>query len=225
MNVLDNAVWHSIDGPLHHLADRVGLAGRFHRDVAPFAAVCDDPPPSAWDDLAKVIGPGHRAMLFAPDVSIPDEWAVDFTIPAVQLVAENVVEERTDLELFDLTPTDVPEMLALVSDTRPGPFEQRTIELGRYLGHRIDGRLVAMAGERMRCPGFTEVSAVCTAEDQRGRGLGAALTLAVVDHIRSGGDEAFLHAAADNSTAINLYLKLGFALRRELVVSIVRENR
>jgi predicted GNAT family acetyltransferase len=116
-------------------------------------------------------------------------------------------------------------MLALISETRPGPFEERTIEMGRYLGHRVDGRLVAMAGERMRCPGFTEVSAVCTAADQRGRGLGAALTLAIVDHIRSRGDEAFLHAAADNETAVNLYFKLGFVLRRELEVHVVRENR
>lgn len=225
MNVLDNAVWHSIDGPLSALSERVGLAGRFQRDVAPFAAVCDDPGPEAFRDLAELIGEGHRAMLFAPDVELPAGWAVDLTIPAVQLVAENIVEQRPALQLVDLTQDDVSEMIALVEATRPGPFSKRTIELGRYLGYRVDGRLVAMAGERMRCPGFTEVSAVCTTEDQRGKGLGAALTLAIVDHIRRRGDEAFLHAAADNTTAINLYLKLGFVQRRELEVNFVREDR
>jgi GNAT superfamily N-acetyltransferase len=222
-DVLDNAVWHAIDGHHHALANRVGSAGRFHRDVAPFGAIRDDSP-EAWNDLAELIGPGHRALLFAPALGVPDGWVAEHHIPAHQLVAGDITERRTGFDLVDLGPQDVPEMLELVAETRPGPFSKRTIELGRYLGHRIDGRLVAMGGERLRCPGFTEVSAVCTAPDQRGRGLGAALTLAVTDHIRARGDEAFLHVASDNTTALNLYLALGFTVRRELEAVVLRQD-
>ena len=47
-------------------------------------------------------------------------------------------------------------MLALVAATAPGPFGRRTPLLGRYLGIRDGGRLVAMAGERLRVPGHVE---------------------------------------------------------------------
>jgi predicted GNAT family acetyltransferase len=102
-----------------------------------------------------------------------------------------------------------------VNEAQPGPFGSRTLEMGRYFGYREDGRLVAMAGERARIPGFTEVSAVCTAADQRGKGLGGELTLAVVEHIRARGDEAFLHVHDENHTAISLYKSLGFTIRRD----------
>jgi predicted GNAT family acetyltransferase len=115
-------------------------------------------------------------------------------------------------------------MLALVKQTQPGPFSERTIEMGRYLGHRADGRLVAMAGERMRCPGFAEVSAVCTDPGYRGRGLGGALTLAVAQHIRGRGDEAFLHVAEENVTAQRLYLELGFTVRRDDVDVLILKS-
>jgi ribosomal protein S18 acetylase RimI-like enzyme len=220
--VLDNPVWHAIDGPSAHLAERNGLAGRYHKDVAPFGAIADDYSSEAWDDLARLIGPGHRAMLFRPTVRVPGDWLSEFRIPCVQLVADRVTAGPPDLELQPLTADDVPEMLDLVAATRPGPFEHRTIELGTYLGHRSGGRLVAMAGERMRCPGYTEVSAVCTAEDHRGKGLGAALTLAVVHLARARGEEAFLHAASDNVNAIRLYEALGFTLRTPAQVVIVR---
>ena len=220
-HVLDNPVWHAISGPSSHLAEHAGLAGRYHKDVAPFGAIADDTS-ETWSDLARLIGPGHRAMLFKPTVRIPDDWISEFRIPCVQLVADGVTAGAPDLELQPLTAGDVPEMLDLVAATRPGPFEHRTIELGTYLGHRSGGRLVAMAGERMRCPGYTEVSAVCTASDHRGRGLGAALTLAVVHLVRARGEEAFLHAASDNVDAIRLYQALGFTLRTEAEVVIVR---
>ena len=101
-----------------------------------------------------------------------------------------------DPEAVALTETDVPEMLDLVERAQPGPFRKRTIELGRYLGIRRAGRLVAMAGERLRLPGWTEVSAVCTDPEFRGQGLGARLTLAVAAGILERGELPFLHAAA-----------------------------
>jgi predicted GNAT family acetyltransferase len=109
---------------------------------------------------------------------------------------------------------DVPEMLDLVARTRPGPFLPRTVELGTYLGIRRQGALVAMAGERLHPPGWTEISAVCTDPDHRGQGLAARLVLAVAAGIKDRGETPFLHTSAGNANAIRLYESLGFRLRR-----------
>jgi predicted GNAT family acetyltransferase len=113
-------------------------------------------------------------------------------------------------------------MLDLVARTQPGPFLQRTVELGTYLGVRRDGALVAMAGERLHPPGFTEVSAVCTDPDHRGQGYAARLVQAVVAGIKERGDIPFLHATATNTNAIRLYEALGFRLHRRPVFKVTR---
>ena len=122
---------------------------------------------------------------------------------------------RPDPQAVVLGAADVPDMLALVERSRPGPFEARTYLLGRYVGFRDDaGRLVAMAGERLHPAGWTEISAVTTDHDHRGRGLASRLVRDVAFHVQERGDRAFLHAAAENTGAIGVYERLGFALRR-----------
>jgi predicted GNAT family acetyltransferase len=128
-----------------------------------------------------------------------------------------------DPEAVELTETDVPEILDLVERAKPGPFRKRTIALGRYLGIREGDRLIAMAGERFRAPGWTEVSAVCTDPDHQGRGLGARLTLAVAAGILSRGELPFLHAAADNDRALRLYERLGFEPSRDVIFASFRQ--
>ena len=113
-------------------------------------------------------------------------------------------------------------MVELAALTKPGPFLIRTHELGGYIGIRDQGRLVAMAGERFKLPGFTEVSAVCTHPDYRGRGYAAALTLAVATRIAARGETPFLHTFASNINAIRLYEKLGFVLRTPMSVTVLR---
>ncbi|HYZ90812.1 MAG TPA: GNAT family N-acetyltransferase [Actinomycetota bacterium] len=221
--LLDNVVWHAIDGPLSALAERVGQAGRFHAEVGPFAAIADNSP-DAWNDLATLVGAGKGTVLFAPTVEVAQGWVREHTIPCFQMIARDVAAPRSDFDFVELEPSDVDDMLGLIQETQPGPFGPRTIEFGRYIGYKVDGRLVAMAGERLRCRGFTEVSAVCTAIDYRGRGLAGALTLAVVRHIRARGDEAFLHVASTNENAHRLYLALGFVDRVEAEAVIVRNE-
>jgi predicted GNAT family acetyltransferase len=113
-------------------------------------------------------------------------------------------------------------MLALVERTKPGPFLPRTIELGTYLGIRRAGALVAMAGERLHPPGWTEISAVCTDPGHRGQGLGTRLVHAVAAGIRARDETPFLHAAATNTSAIRLYESLGFRLRKEVTFLAAR---
>jgi predicted GNAT family acetyltransferase len=131
------------------------------------------------------------------------------------------VEDAPDL-LRVLAEDDVPEMLALVEKTRPGPFARRTIELGDYYGIRDGGVLVAMAGERMHPPGYTEISVVCTDADHRGRGLASQLVRALVRSIRSRGETPFLHLTTENENAHHVYDALGFETRTFLDVRGVR---
>jgi GNAT superfamily N-acetyltransferase len=113
-------------------------------------------------------------------------------------------------------------MLRLVDRTKPGPFAPRTIELGRYVGVWIEGELVAMAGERLHPQGWTEISAVCTDERFRGRGLASLLVLDIGHGIRARGELPFLHASAQNTNAIRLYESMGFVLRRKRVFTAWR---
>jgi ribosomal protein S18 acetylase RimI-like enzyme len=210
---LDNPVRSSLLGPQSGFAERVGQALRYPADVSPFVTVPDDPDESDWRDLADLLGPGGIALLAAVDVPPPADWPLVGSVPGVQLVGSGVAGEQDD-ELLRLGPADVPEMLELAARTKPGPFLPRTIELGTYLGLRRGGELVAMAGERMHPPGWTELSAVCTDPGWRGHGLGTRLIRALVAGIRARGETPFLHAAADNTSALRLYEALGFELRR-----------
>ena len=142
-------------------------------------------------------------------------WEQTMDLPGVQMDGTAFAAEP-DPEAVVLTSADVPEMLDLVARTRPGPFKTDTIALGTYLGIRREGALVAMAGERMRVPGHTEISAVCTDESVRGQGLATRLMRAVAVVVRERGDEPFLHAAAGNTGAIRLYEHLGFTVSRKV---------
>ncbi|GMA24075.1 hypothetical protein GCM10025864_18340 [Luteimicrobium album] len=184
-------------------------------------ALPDGAPAGAFDDLAALVGPGVELGLTGPLTDVPDGWAIGWAGDGVQMVAVGV-DAQPDDEAVVLGAADVPEMLDLVDRTQPGPFRPRTVELGTYLGIRREGRLVAMAGERMRPPGWTEVSAVCTDPDHRGQGLAARLVRAVAHGVRERGDEAILHAASANEDAIRLYERLGFEVRRPVRFVVAR---
>lgn len=219
-HVLDNAAWAALTGPHAHLAERVGRAARYPTDVSPFTALADPADPRSWDDLAALVGPGVVTPVTAVQ-AVPNGWTTERSGDGVQLTATALHSEPAP-EAVRLGPADVPEILGLIALTRPGPFLPRTVELGTYLGIREGGRLIALAGERLRPPGWTEISAVCTHPDHRGRGLATRLVRAVAAGIRERGDTPFLHAAADNTNAIRLYESIGFTLRRRTRFVLVR---
>jgi predicted GNAT family acetyltransferase len=67
-----------------------------------------------------------------------------------------------------------------------------------------------MAGERMFPSPYREISAVCTDESHRGKGLAARLVRHLVARIHERGETPILHAREDNANAIRLYEHLGF---------------
>jgi hypothetical protein len=158
---LGNAVWHALHGGHADRAERRGAAVRYPRVVTVFAALPDRPDVAAWADLDALVGPGGRAVLFRERVERPPSWAVEHELPGVQLVAPPGIGRR-DEEAVVLTAADRPEATALVEATRPGPWRPGTMTMGRYVGLRRQGRLVALAGEGLRPTGHVEISAVCT---------------------------------------------------------------
>lgn len=214
---LDDPVGASLRGAHARFAQGTGRVLRYDAAVASFAALPADPEPGDWADLAALLGAGGFADLFSSPATPPPDWEPVFTLPGLQLVAGDLPEPAVDgVEVVELGTADVPDMLALVDRSRPGPFWPRTHEMGTYLGVRRGGALVAMTGERLRPPGWSEISAVTTAPEVRGRGLAALLVTEVARRIVARGERPFLHVAADNAPAIRLYDALGFEVRREV---------
>lgn len=220
MRGLDRPVWASLT--THHtpLAEGSDLARRFARDVNVFASSCDDSP-EALAALADLVRPGESVyVLQAPRIAIPSGLTAIREAKGVQMVAPlGTLFEAARDDMLPLGDADAPEMLALAKLTEPGPFLPRTHVMGAFLGIRVGARLAAMAGERMRFPGYTEVSGVCTHPDFRGRGLARRLSAAVANRIQARGEQAFLHAWKSNHAAISLYESLGFMLRTEVNVA------
>ncbi|MEU6816661.1 GNAT family N-acetyltransferase [Streptomyces sp. NPDC046860] len=209
---LDNAARASLTGPHARFAERHGRVLRYPVEVSPWLALPDDVGAADWDDIARMAGPGTEVPLLGHRGPVPPGWEITFDVAGVQMDDDGVAG-APEPEAVPLGPADVPEMLDLVARTQPGPFAPRTVEMGTYLGIRRDGALIAMAGERLRPPGWTEISAVCTDPAFRGEGLATRLILAVAHGIRERGERPFLHTGAANTGAIRLYEALGFRHR------------
>jgi ribosomal protein S18 acetylase RimI-like enzyme len=222
-HVLDNPIWHALQSVHAEFAQGDGLAKRYPGEVSPLAAV-KEPSPEAYHSLGKVLDEDDAAVLFLADPPQPPQgWDVVHSLVMEQRVCtappEMIPHEYT---LEPLTTDDVKEMRALAELTEPGPFRQRTIEFGGYLGICDGSRLVAMAGQRLSLAGFTEVSAVCTHPDYRGRGYANVLVTMIARAIFARGETPFLGVRQDNTGAIRVYEKLGFKVRRTLHVVVLK---
>lgn len=217
---LDNPIWFALTGRHAHLALVQGGARRYQPAYGVFAGLGDRSEASLAGLGALVAERGDVAMLEAEPPTGAPGVAVASQEPGVQMTAERLTAAPAEaFEIIALSDADGPEMLALATLTRPGPFFERTHQLGDFFGVRVDGELVAMAGERMKPEGFTEVSGVCTHPDHRGHGYAAALSRRVAGRILARGETPFLHAYASNRGAIGLYETLGFTLRREVLMT------
>ena len=222
---MDHPIWEALHSWHAGVAEANPLACRFPLAFTSLGAL-HAPGAEAYAALAELQRPGEAtALIAAAWAPPPPGWEVRYSASLPQMthlgpLPAAPVFDPAD-ELVELGAGDSAEMQALAERTRPGPFGPRTHELGRYIGVRRERRLLAMAGERLRLPGYTEISAVCTDAAAAGRGLASGLVSILVAAIRGRGETPFLHVRADNHRAIGVYRRLGFTVRRELHVDVV----
>jgi ribosomal protein S18 acetylase RimI-like enzyme len=223
---LNAVIWQALTGTQASLAEGDDRARRYPPDIAPFAATVDTEPASFRSLLTLIGGDDQIALFTAEQVEAPSAFSVVRRAPVDQMVFADAAAwtAQPAVPIVALTVADVPEMLALAKVTEPGPFGPRTIELGHYIGIRRQGVLVAMAGERMRLDGFTEISAVCVEPAHRGHGFAAELVRSLASSIGARSETPFLHVFSSNHAAIALYRKLGFALRRRMHLAVLRRT-
>ena len=227
MQPLDNPAWYALTGPHATVAEGGELARRYRPDYSVWSAIGDAADPAAWSELRGIVGEGGDA-LFGHLPCHPADWETMQAFPIRQLVLDDPIDPHPLAQLpasvlvEPMTPRDADEMATLARETEPGPWCERTGELGNFFGIRIDGRLVAMAGERLRLPTAVEISGVCTDARYRGRGFAAALVVEVARQIQARQATAFLHVRDANTAAISVYERLGFRCRTMTTVSLVR---
>ena len=164
-------------------------------------------------------------LVMASEITVPPGFVTEKTADAVQMIADRTFERISDHRVVPLDEADAEAMLALATLTKPGPFSLKALSFGRFWGIKLDGRLIAMAGERMKQPGYTELSGLCAHPDFQGQGLGKMLLHFVAGEICARGEQPYLHAYAANTRAIALYESIGFKLRRAMNLAfIVRQD-
>jgi len=221
---LDRPIWTALTTRQAALAQQAGGVRRYETAFAPFAASAEGTAES-FEGLASLVPDGGQVCLQQADlIPAPPGLTMIRSSRTVQMVAQRIEGPAIDFGFEVLTMADAPAMLALARLTKPGPFAERSNELGRFVGIRHHGQLIAMAGERMKSGDFTEVSGVCTHPDHRGKGYAAMLMREVANAILARGETPFLHAFADNHGAIGLYEKLGFVTRWDPVLMVLQKS-
>ena len=221
MHPLDHPVWNALITRQQDLAQGGARARRYPPDIAPFADIVDTSA-QTFAALGALMAPSDYVVLFTPDpVTAPAEFKTRLAKTGEQMIGMPAEPSALSFDIVRLGADDVPAMMELTKLTNPGPFAARTHELGTFLGVKIDGRLVAMAGERMKPAEYTEITAVCVHPDHRGRGYAQALLGAVARQIAARGEIPFLHVFSDNESAIALYRRQGMKVRRRLWVTVL----
>jgi ribosomal protein S18 acetylase RimI-like enzyme len=221
-HVLDRVVWHALTTHQRHLAVGNEAAVRFASEVGPFAALASNTE-NCWQALADFATPEDRiALVTLDELACPDQFELVNRARIDQMVLTKPPGNPVS-GIMQLATADVPEMLELVRLAQPGPFGPRTIETGEYYGIRTNGKLIAMTGERMRLPGFAEISGVCTHPEHRRQGLAEGVMNFVASRMQARGDTPFLHVFSHNAPAIALYERMGYIRRCAFNLLVVRK--
>jgi predicted GNAT family acetyltransferase len=220
-HMLDRPIWSALTTRHAALAHGGALAKRYEPSVAAFAASADDGEESLTA-LAGLVRPGEGVLVLGKGTVVtPSGLTTVSRTAVVQMIATQSVPPQSDADIAPLGWADAQHMLDLATLTRPGPFTLKALSFGDFWGIKKDGVLIAMAGERMKQPGLTELSGVSVHPDHRGEGLGRRMSVYVARKIIERGDQPYLHAYATNTTAIRLYESIGFGLRADMQVAKV----
>lgn len=210
---LANPMWASLTSTHAGFAHTHGPLKRFAPDVAPFCAVAED---GVALGRAHGVQPGETVYFLGTVPALPASWRVVAESAVLQMVHAGPPPDTSAADAPALTGADRAAMLQLTALVYPEFFREQTAQLGKYIGVHGLGRLRAMAGQRLACSGYREISAVCTHPDDRRQGHAARLISQLAREILADGDIPFLHVSASNQKAWELYQQLGFVPSREL---------
>lgn len=219
---LDRPAWSALTGPHAALAEGEERARRYRAGTVPFAAAADTSPESLAALAALPKSGEVMALVEANTLTLPPGMLAVKTGSVVQMELAQVPAPEPDERIEKLSWQDAEEMFALATLTQPGPFTLKAQELGDFYGIGLNGRLVAMAGHRMKQVGYSELSGVCTHPDFRRQGLGRVLSIFVTHLILANGETPYLHAWAENTPAITLYRSLGYVQRATMNFAAVQ---
>lgn len=213
-NKLDNPVWHSLsENHIEFAIDYVNTKF-YNPDYCPFGSFTQlDNTASATREYSALI---DNFFIVGKKPEIADTLKITKELVCLQMIIKDKIEMLFEDEIIKLKEEHKEELFDLVNLVQPGYFKANTFLLGSYYGIFTDGKLVSIAGERMKMNSFTEVSAIITHPDYTGKGYAKQLTSYVVNTIFDEGKIPFLHVVESNVGAIKLYEKLGFAARRKM---------
>lgn len=214
-NDLDNPFWTALRSRHAAIARVAGDAARYPPEFAPFLGVADG---DARVDgaLTALVAPGESVYLLGIAPPVPDDWRLQAFRPLAQMVCTAPIDVNDGPAIVRLGEAQRADVLALTALVYPHYFRERTMDLGRYFGMYVDGRLAAMVGERLATDAWQEVSAICTHPDFLGRGYARRLTATLGNDTLAAGRAPYLHVSYENPRAMSLYLRMGYRLRRDI---------
>jgi len=215
LDPLDNPFWSSLQTRHRHLALRAGDAARYPAEFAPFFGVANADADLA-DALPKLVATDESVYLIGVAPHAPCGWTLEAYRPLAQMICTAPIHVVDGPDIIELSATHRADVLALTALVYPHYFRARTMELGRYFGIYADGRLAAMAGERLGMDGLQEISAICTHPEFNGRGYAQRLTALLTNDNLERGRTPFLHVSHENPRALRLYEHLGYMHRRDI---------
>jgi ribosomal protein S18 acetylase RimI-like enzyme len=206
---LDNPVWYALNGVQQQFAIGAAHAKRFQPHILPFIG-CDTA--SAIDTIDPYILQGEMFYFIGELPALPSRWKITKELACAQMVLQKPVPSSGPVTALNASHSE--DMFNLINKVQPGFYKPDTRFLGDYYGVWQDGKLVAMAGERIQVDNFTELSAICTDPAYTGRHYAQHLITALCNSNLSKGKTPFLHVLATTERAVRLYEYMGFTQRR-----------
>jgi predicted GNAT family acetyltransferase len=223
LHPLDNPIWQALNSEDKNKNQGTADVAIFFPEISPFVGLENWSPVAQQKLYAQLPEARSCSTMIKKPFVLEANWELLFSLSLYQMVCKTLKPyQAKSVKIQALGDADIPAMLELTALTKPGPFSERTIDFGNYLGVFEEQKLVAMAGERLHLATFTEVSAVCTHPDYVGKGYAAQLVHQLTQQIHQEGNSAFLHVRQDNQRAIQLYQGLGYEIRTEMYFAVMR---
>lgn len=213
-NKLDNPVWHSLSESHEKFALNYDEIKFYNPDYCPFGGFTSNGNIlEATNQYALIC---NNFFIVGENPKVSDSLRLTKELICLQMIVREKIQVTLENEIIKLTENHSNELIDLVNLVQPGYFKPKTFLLGDYFGIFKNGKLIAIAGERMKMNDFTEVSAILTHPEHTGKGYAKQLIAHVVNKILSEERIPFLHVVENNVGAIKLYEKLGFTTRRKM---------